>query len=65
MLLGLSKEYISLVPEGNGVTYLGKRKLLEYYLQSEVMLPYDEVRRKIEACLWCISVLGLFIVQSE
>ena len=41
----MTKDYIALVPEGNGVTYLGKRKLLEYYLQSEVMIPYDEVRK--------------------
>ncbi|XP_069975270.1 uncharacterized protein [Penaeus vannamei] len=37
VLGGLTKDYIALVPEGAGVKYIGKRKLMAYYLKEEVM----------------------------
>ncbi|XP_047502382.1 uncharacterized protein LOC125047881 [Penaeus chinensis] len=41
VLRGLTKDYIALVPEGPGIKYIGKRKLLEYYLKEEFMAPED------------------------
>lgn len=43
MMAGATRDYVILVPDGRGVTFDGQRKLQEYYLVSEVMLPRDEV----------------------
>ncbi|KAK8397292.1 hypothetical protein O3P69_004770 [Scylla paramamosain] len=64
VLLGMTKEYIALVPEDSGVTYLGKRKLLEYYLQSEKMVPYDEGKYSGQAVELTFRNLSTFYITS-
>ena len=39
----MSKQYIQLIPEKQGVIFTGEKKLLEYKLTSISMSKYDDV----------------------
>ncbi|XP_045616941.2 uncharacterized protein [Procambarus clarkii] len=64
VLLGMTKDYIALVPEANGVTYVGKRKLLEYYLKDEVMMPHDEANYSGQVVKLTFQNLSTFYITS-
>nr|XP_045616941.1 uncharacterized protein LOC123769748 [Procambarus clarkii] len=60
----MTKDYIALVPEANGVTYVGKRKLLEYYLKDEVMMPHDEANYSGQVVKLTFQNLSTFYITS-
>ncbi|XP_053647998.2 uncharacterized protein [Cherax quadricarinatus] len=64
VLLGLTKDYITLVPEGPGITYVGKRKLLQYYLKDEAMLPHDEANYSGQVVKLTFQNLSTFYITS-
>ncbi|XP_066949395.1 uncharacterized protein [Macrobrachium rosenbergii] len=64
VLSGVTKDYISLVADGKGVSYLGNRKLLEYFLAEEKMIPHDEGNFSGQAVELTFKNLSTFYVTS-
>ncbi|XP_068240407.1 uncharacterized protein [Palaemon carinicauda] len=64
VLSGVTKDYIALVPDGKGVSYLGNRKLLEYFLTEEKMIRHDEGNFSGQVIELMFQNLSTFYVTS-
>ncbi|KAK7084793.1 hypothetical protein SK128_007055 [Halocaridina rubra] len=64
LLSGITKEYVILVPDERGVTFVGQRKLLEYRLISETMIQQDEGNYSGQAVRLVFKNLSNFYLTS-
>ncbi|KAK7084794.1 hypothetical protein SK128_007056 [Halocaridina rubra] len=64
VLSGITKEYVILVPDENGVQFVGQRKLLEYRLISETMDQQDEGNYSGQAVRLTFQNMSNFYVTS-
>ncbi|XP_066946136.1 uncharacterized protein [Macrobrachium rosenbergii] len=64
LLSGITKEYVILVPDEKGVSFVGQRKLLEYRLVSEIMEKQDEGNYSGQAVRLVFQNMSNFYVTS-
>ncbi|XP_068215954.1 uncharacterized protein [Palaemon carinicauda] len=64
LLSGITNEYVILVPDEKGVSFVGQRKLLEYRLVSERMEKQDEGNNSGQAIRLVFQNMSNFYVTS-